>query len=135
MPGGVLKRKATPVTGGITRRSTPTVQDLASSSPDRLREMVFNALKALSPDERGRLRDKLLSDLRRAGVNLMSGLVELGIPARASDELSPNDVAKIVRYVRINSPEAVTVVGASLSELMDAGKQAVESEGSLKKVA
>jgi hypothetical protein len=113
----------------------PPAQNLAGSDPDLLRNTVFNALKALPPGERSRLRDKILSDLEAAGVNIISGLVKLGIPARTSDDLSAYDMAKLVRYVRMNRPEAMRVVSASLGELITAGEQAAEGAKSFKRAA
>jgi hypothetical protein len=135
MPGRVLKRKDTTVATGRVKRSMPPAQNLAGSDPDLLRNTVFNALKALPPGERSRLRDKILSDLEAAGVNIISGLVKLGIPARTSDDLSAYDMAKLVRYVRMNRPEAMRVVSAILGELITAGEQAAEGAKSFKRAA
>ena len=116
MPSKALKRKATPVTAGMIERSTPPDHDLANCSPEWLRDRAFNALNRLSTDEQRRVRDRILSDLRKAGVNIMSALVTLGIPARMPDELSSSDIAKLVRYVRINTPGAMKVLGETLTE-------------------
>ena len=118
MPSKALKRKATPVTAGMIERSTPLDHDLTDCSPERLRERVFKALNRLSTDEQRRVRERVLSDLRKAGVNIMSALVTLGIPARTPDELSSSDIAKLVRYVRINTPGVMKVLGETLTELI-----------------
>jgi hypothetical protein len=118
MPSKALKRKATPVTADTIERSTPPDYDLADCSPEWLRDRVFNALNRLSTHEHQRVRDRILSDLRKAGVNIMSGLVMLGIPASMPDELSSSDIAKLVRYVRINMPGAMKVVSGTLAELI-----------------
>ena len=118
MPSKALKRKATPVTAGMIEGSTPPDYDLANCSPEWLRDRAFNALNGLSEEERVNVRDRVLSDLRKAGVNIMSALVTLGIPARMPDELSSSDIAKLVRYVRINTPGAMKVLSETLAELI-----------------
>lgn len=135
MPAKTLKKKDTPVVAGTAKRSTPLTQDLAGSNPDWLRDRVFKALIRISPDERSRFRDNILSDLRKAGVNIMSGLIKLGIPATTPDDLSPSDVAKLVRYVRMNRPEALMVAGASLTELIAAEVKVAEGRKHLKEAA
>jgi hypothetical protein len=118
MPRKALKRKTTPVTADTNKRSTPPCHDLADCSPEWLRDRVFQALNRLSADERASVRDRILSDLRKVGVNIMSGLLTLGIPASMPDELSPSDIAKLVRYVRINAPGAIKALGGTLTELI-----------------
>ena len=135
MSGRMSRRNLTPVTEGTTRRSAPPAQDLASSDPDWLRERVCHTLTGLSPDERSHLCDALLSDLENAGVNLISGLIKLGIPATKPDELSPNDIAKLMRYIRMNRPEAMTIVSTRLRELVAGEEQTSMGAKPLKKAA
>lgn len=118
MSGKVLRRKTTPSSTATAKQRAQPDECLSGSSPDWLRDRVFNALKRISTDERASVRDSILSDLRNAGVNIMSSLVVLGIPARTPDELSPSDMAKLVRYVRINMPEALKVLGGTLTKLI-----------------
>ena len=135
MPGKALKRSVTAVTARTIKGSTQLIQNLASSSPDHLRETLFKALSALPPDECGRARDKILSDLRRAGLNISSGLVKLGILAETPDELSPSDIAKLVRYVRLNRPEAMKYLERTLTDLMALKAQKVEGVKPIGKAA
>jgi hypothetical protein len=132
MPGKVLRRKTTPSSTGTAKQHARPDQCLSGSSPEWLRDKVFNALNKLSTDKRDSVRDRILSDLRNAGVNIMSSLVALGIPARTPDELSSNDIAKLVRYVRINTPGAMNVLGGTLTELIAPN---VEKTGGVKPVS
>jgi hypothetical protein len=118
MPGKVLKRRVAHITADTIKRSAPPSQDLAGSNPEWLRDRVFNALNALSLDERESIRDKILSGLRNAGVNIPSGLMKLGIPASTPGDLSPSDIAKLVRYVRMNTPEAMRAFRETFAELI-----------------
>ena len=135
MPGKGSKRN---IIAGPARRgmgATPPVRGLAGGNPDRLREIVFHTLTELPPDERRRLRDSLLYDLEKAGVNLVSGLVKLGIPATEPDDLSPSDVAKLVRYVYLNKPDAMAAVSAGLGGQMAVGGRIDKSTQPLEKAA
>lgn len=126
MPSKALKRKVTPVNAGTIKGSTPPDHDLTDCSPEWLRDRVFDALNGLSEEERASVRDRILSDLRKAGVNIMSGLMTLGIPARMPDELSPSDIAKLVRYVRINMPGPIKALSGTLTELIASGAEKAE---------
>jgi hypothetical protein len=132
MPGKALRRKTTPSSTGMATQPARPDESLSGSSPEWLRDRVFNALNRISTDERASVRDRILSDLRNAGVNIMSSLVALGIPARTPDELSSNDIAKLVRYVRINTPGAMNVLGGTLTELIAPG---AEKPGGVKPVS
>jgi hypothetical protein len=128
MPGKVLRRKTTPSSTGRDNPPARPDESVSGSSPERLRDRVFKALNKLSTEERASVRDRILSDLRKDGVNIRSALVALGIPAVTPDDLSPSDMAKLVRYVRINRPEALKALGGSLGELIspEAEKAGVE---------
>ena len=118
MPAKARKRKVTSVTSGTIKQTTRLGPDLANCSPEWLRDRVLAALKRLSREERESLRDRVLSDLKKAGVNIASGLFKLGILAMTPDELTPSDIAKLVRYVRINTPGAMGILGGTLNELI-----------------
>ena len=118
MPGKVLRRKTTPSSAGTAKQPARPDQCFSGSCPEWLRDTVFNALNKLSTEECASLRDTILSDLGKVGVNIRSALVKLGIPAKTPDDLSPSDIAKLVRYVRINSPEAIKAIGGTLDELI-----------------
>ena len=118
MRGKVLRRKTTPSSAGTAKQPARPDQCLSGSSPEWLRDRVFKALNKLPTQERASVRDKILLDLRKVGVNISSGLMKLGIPAKTPDDLSPSDIAKLVRYVRINSPEAIKAISGTLDELI-----------------
>lgn len=135
MPGKVLRRKTTPSSTGTDKQPARPDQCLSGSSPEWLRDRVFKALNKLSTQERASVRDTILLDLRKVGVNISSGLVKLGIPAKTPDDLSPSDIAKLVRYVRINTPEALMALSESLGELISPEAEKAGGEKPVTKAA
>jgi hypothetical protein len=99
--------------------------DPTTISPDDLRDRVRVALLRLSPDERVAVRDQLLAQLHQAGVNIGNSLFSLGIVAETPGELTPSDMAYLIRYIRINSPKKIRAVVRLLDKLLffDDGKK------------
>ncbi|HWP42401.1 MAG TPA: hypothetical protein VNO14_04150 [Blastocatellia bacterium] len=131
----VLKGVLTPVKASTAKRPAATHCNLAVASPEWLRERVFSSLRRLPPEERESARDRILADLKRAGVNIGSALLILGIPALTPDELSPSDIAKLVRYVRINTPKAMTVLSRTLGGLIAPEAPEAKAEKPLRRAA
>ena len=98
----------------VIRRGT----DLTNIAPDALRDSVRNALSALTADELAYWRDHLLSGLREAGLNLGAYRFLIGISSNSTGTLTPSDIAHLIRYVRINLPEAMKVVAGRLGKLL-----------------
>jgi hypothetical protein len=105
----------------LTRRTEKdaerTATDLATMEPGSLRDWFLRVLGVLSPDEWAVTRNKLLMALDEAGVNLGSSMFILGIPARDSEELTAPELAMLMRYVRINEPNALMDLSEQLMEL------------------
>ncbi|HSB11245.1 MAG TPA: hypothetical protein VLM38_17285 [Blastocatellia bacterium] len=93
--------------------------DPANVEPNALRDAVYTALSLLPEDERARVYDRIVADLEKSGVNLRQHIVVLGIPARTIDELTASDIAKLVRYVRMNEPRALKALVPILDELLN----------------
>src|SRR5262249_19655448 len=92
--------------------------DPAVMDPDVLRRRVLQAFSMLRSDEAQRLRDDLLGGLTRSGIDVGATLLLIGCPADAPDNVTPPDLAHLVRYVRINRPAALTAVWDPLTRLM-----------------
>ena len=56
--------------------------------------------------------------LECAGVGISGSLFQLGIPVGTADDLTPSDIAKLLRYVRINKLEAIKSAASLLGELI-----------------
>ena len=92
--------------------------DPAAIDPDVLRDAVLEGFSALTEDESCSVRDTLLRGLSKAGLNVGANLLLIGHLAPVADELTPPDLAHLVRYVRINRPGALASIRAPLGELM-----------------
>jgi hypothetical protein len=91
--------------------------DPTTLAPNDLRDRARHALATLAEEERKAAFGRLLAGLAGAGVNVSSSIIVLGIPARRADELTPSDMAKLLRYVRINWPEAIAALAEPLRQL------------------
>jgi len=118
-----IRKKPEPTVGITDQRSQP-VPELATAEPDMLRESVRKGLSQLSAEERPNVYDRLLTALKRAGVNIGQHLLLLGIPARTAEELTAPEIATLVRYVRINEPRAMAALATVLSELLTTNAEA-----------
>jgi hypothetical protein len=99
-------------------RPAPRTFDLNTIPPDELRDRVRAALLRLGSGERVEIRDQLLTQLHRAGVNIGNCLFSLGIMAETPSELTPSDLAYLIRYIRINSPQKIRAVVRLLDTLL-----------------
>jgi hypothetical protein len=78
--------------------------------PDALANVVRESLSRLTDERMSLLRRQLVTDLSRSRLHVGACLFMLGIPATVPDELSPSDIAHLVRYVRINKPQLMDLV-------------------------
>lgn len=97
--------------------------DLKSVDPDSLRTRLLKVLLAIAPDEQAAVRDRLLAGLAQAGVNISLSLLLLGIPAKTPRELTAADIATLIRFVQINSPQALPLITAQVTELLAASDE------------
>src|SRR5262245_37338458 len=88
-----------------------------SLDPDVLRDQVQRALSTICIADRSRLSHALLKRLERTGINVGASLLMLGISAASVDQLTPPDIGKLLRYIRINRPAAIEALVEPLTEL------------------
>jgi hypothetical protein len=103
--------------------------------PNSLRDRVYQALSGLTFEERASMSDKIIGGLKGFSVNLRTGLLMLGITARTVSDLTPSDVAKLIRYLRINAPKALEAISSPLRDLLAASESFEKSPASLRKAA
>jgi hypothetical protein len=99
-------------------RSIGLVEDPTNLEPDALRDSAREALSALTAGELVSWRDHILTGLRKAGMNLEACRFLIGISEDSIDNLTPSGIAHLIRYVRLNLPEAMKVVAGQLGELL-----------------
>src|SRR5262245_24186360 len=92
--------------------------DFAEAEPDRLRDAVRNALLSLSVPERSNVCMRLLAELNKAGLRIRPCLLMLGVSAETVEELTPSEIAALIRYVRLTQPGIVAAMTALLTDLL-----------------
>jgi hypothetical protein len=114
-------------------RHNQVVLDPITADPTKLRDAVYRALSAMDELNQFITREKILAELEHSGFNLSQHLLVLGIPATRREELTPIDLARLVRFVRINSPKTITALAPILVEFLDTGDRtrAATSAGAL----
>jgi hypothetical protein len=111
---------------GIYQR-THEANDLSITSPDLLADSIREGLSRIPLKQRRDVYDRLLSALDEARVNIGQVLFLLGIPATTSDELTAPEIAKVIRYVRINDAKAMKALVPVLGDLLTAEAEQAKS--------
>jgi len=89
--------------------------------------LVRAAMADIHLEARSRVYDGLVTSLKAAGVNIGQLLFVLGIPARTIDELTEPEIAKVIRYVRINDSRAMNALIPFLNDFLAVGARASRS--------
>jgi hypothetical protein len=105
------------VTNDIRPFKSPT-HDPWTLEPDDLRNQVQRALSTLCEPDHKMFRRRLITGLAKSGVQIGSSLFMLGISAACLDDLTPSDMGKLLRYIRINTPAAIEAIAGPLAELL-----------------
>jgi hypothetical protein len=92
--------------------------DPMTMDPDELRNRLRDSLLIRPFDERSVATNRIVTGLKNAGLNVGATAVLLGIPGGTVSDLTPSDIAHLVRYVRINRLEILKAVTQQLIELL-----------------
>ena len=82
---------------------------------DELKAVVRDGLVGMNMTEREEFIESLEAELRRAGLNMRGYLVPLGIPGRSTEDLTPTEVAHLIRFLKLNVPHAMSAVERALT--------------------
>lgn len=97
-----------------SRRDAPTLKWPALDAND-LKAVVRDGLVAMNMAEREEFIGTLETELRRASINMRGYLVPLGIPGRSPEDLTPTEVAHLIRFLRLNVPRAMPAIERALN--------------------
>ena len=111
-----VRRRVRKPEGQTNAKESIKPVDFTIIEPDAVLDVIRKTLFSLTDDEMTSLRSRLLSDLRKARLHVGACLFMLGIPASAPEDLTPTDIAQLVRYVRINQPHLMQVVEQPIAE-------------------
>jgi hypothetical protein len=103
--------------------------EFVGAEPDYLRDTICAALSSLPSDQRALIGNKLLTDLRKAGVKIRESLLMLGASARTANELTAPEIAALLRYVRLTKPNVMRAVAEPLEELLAMTNRGVRVSG------
>jgi hypothetical protein len=52
--------------------------------------------------------------MRRTSLNMRAYLIPLGIPGRSPEDLTPTEVGHLIRFLKINVPQAMPAIERAL---------------------
>src|SRR5262245_284137 len=93
----------------INSRNTDTPK-LSEMDDNELKTLVRDGMVAMNMSEREEFIGTLEAEMRRSGLDLRAYLVPLGIPARSPEDLTPTEVAHVVRFLKLNVQKAMAAV-------------------------
>ena len=109
-------------------RAAANGSTLRSLDPEDFREAVYQCLAKLPPKERAEITRELVERLLGARMNVGSRLFILGIPARSIEELTPADLAMLLRSVHISNPPMMRALSATLNRLISRDQQSLHRQ-------
>jgi hypothetical protein len=98
----------------IRSRSEAATVKWSVVGADELKASVRDGLVALNLAEREEFIGTLEAEMRRAGLNMRSYLIPLGIPGRSPEDLTPTEVGHMVRFLKLNVPQAMPAIERAL---------------------
>jgi hypothetical protein len=99
-----------------------------SLDPNELKSFIRDGLVAMNMADREAFIKALEAEMRRKNLNMRSYLIPLGIPGRSPEDLTPTEVGHLVRFLKINVPQAMTAVERAVSSF-DIFHQLMEQSG------
>ena len=99
----------------VQTKNQVTRVTISSMDPSELKDMVRDGLVALTPPEREQFIQTLEAEMARIKLHMRAYLIPLGIPARSVEELTPTEIAHLVRYLRINVKQSIPAIERAVS--------------------
>ena len=100
----------------MNRRVETAAPSWSAIDAGELKEIVRDGLVAMNIAEREDFIRTLEAEMRRAGLNMRAYLIPLGIPGRSPEDLTPTEVAHMMRFLKLNVPQAMPAIEGSLSQ-------------------
>ena len=99
----------------MNRRVDSATVSWSEIDAGELKEIVRDGLVAMNIAEREEFIGTLEAEMRRAGLNMRAYLIPLGIPGRSPEDLTPTEVAHMMRFLKLNVPAALPAIEGCLS--------------------
>ena len=97
------------------RRVDTATISWAEIDAGELKEVVRDGLVAMNVTEREQFIGTLEAEIRRTGLNMRAYLIPLGIPGRSPEDLTPTEVAHLMRFLKLNVPQSMPAIERSLA--------------------
>ena len=104
---------------GATKKENDGGPRVSSLDANDLKSLVRDGLVAMAIADREDFIGALEAELRRAGFNMRSYLVPLGIPGRSPEDLTPTEVAHLIRFLKLNVPRAMNAIERVIAQYDD----------------
>lgn len=91
---------------------------LARLNSDEVRDAIYQSLSKLAPKERSGINKELIQQLQLARINVGSRLFILGIPTRSVEDLTPSDMAMLLRSVHMSNPAIMKTVSGVFDQFI-----------------
>src|ERR1041384_2685566 len=89
--------------------------------PNEIKSIVRDGLAKMTLADREEFIQILEAEMKRSNLNLRAYLVPLGIPGRTPEELTPTEVGHLIRFLKLNVPQAMTAVENALGRCNSLG--------------
>lgn len=98
-----------------TRNRLAQPRQSLMSDPNELKSIVRDGLVSMNMAEREEFIQALATEMRRLNLKMSAYLVPLGIPGRSPEDLTPTEVGHLIRFLKINVPQAMPAVEKAMS--------------------
>jgi hypothetical protein len=99
----------------VQNRAEMSRPGATSLDPNDLKGVVRDGLVSLTMTDREEFIQALETEMRRVNLNMRAYLIPLGIPARTPEDLTPTEVGHLIRFLKINVPQAMPAVERAMS--------------------
>ena len=100
---------------GLQRKNQIVKSSSGPLDPDELKNTVREGFGAMDIQERTAFIGELEAEMKRIHLELRAYLVPLGIPGRSPEDLTPTEVGHLVRFLKLNNPQAMHAVERAMS--------------------
>lgn len=98
----------------IHSRNNVAAMKWSALEANELKSIVRDGLVTMNMAEREEFIGTLEAEMKRAGLHMRGYLVPLGIPARSPEDLTPTEVAHLIRFLKLNVSKALQAIDRAL---------------------
>ena len=84
--------------------------------PNELKNVIRDVLMGMDVQQRAAFINDLETELKRTKMDIRAYLVPLGIPGRSPEDLTPTEVGHLIRFLKLNVPQAMRSVEKALTK-------------------